>query len=89
MVVILIVMGAIGAFGYNFTTLTPLVTKYVLDAGATTLALLIDLHGRSEPWSPALFVAYRGRPTQRLLLVSAGLFRGHAGRWWGSRGGSR
>jgi MFS family permease len=72
-VVILIVMGAIGAFGYNFTTLTPLVTKYVLDAGATTLALLTTSMGIGAVVA-GLFVAYRGRPTLRLLLASASFF---------------
>ena len=72
-VLILIVMGAIGAFGYNFTTLTPLVTKYVLDAGATTLAVLTTAMGIGAVVA-GLFVAYRGRPTQRLLLVSASFF---------------
>ncbi len=71
--VILIVMGTIGAFGYNFTTLTPLVTKYILGAGATTLALLTTFMGIGAVVA-GLFVAYRGRPTQRLLLVSAGVF---------------
>ncbi len=70
---ILIVMGALGAFGYNFTTLTPLVTKYILDAGATTLALLTTSMGIGAVVA-GLFVAYRGRPTQRLLLVSAVVF---------------
>ena len=72
-VVILIVMGTLGAFGYNFTTLTPLVTKYILDAGATTLALLTICMGIGAVVS-GLFIAYRGRPTQRLLLVSASVF---------------
>jgi MFS family permease len=72
-VLILIVMGALGAFGYNFTTLTPLVTKYILEAGATTLALLTTSMGVGAVVA-GLFVAYRGRPTQRLLLVSASFF---------------
>ncbi len=72
-VVILIIMGALGAFGYNFTTLTPLVTKYILDAGATTLALLTTSMGIGAVVA-GLFVAYRGRPTQRLLLISASFF---------------
>jgi MFS family permease len=72
-VVIMIVMGAIGAFGYNFTTLTPLVTKYVLGADATTLALLTTSMGIGAVVA-GLVVAYRGRPTQRLLLVSAAFF---------------
>jgi MFS family permease len=72
-VVILIVMGAIGAFGYNFTTLTPLITKYVLVAGPTTLTTLSVSMGVGAVVA-GLFVAYRGRPTERLLLISAGVF---------------
>jgi predicted MFS family arabinose efflux permease len=72
-VVVLIVMGAIGAFGYNFTTLAPLVTKEVLGAGVNTLALLTTSMGIGAVVA-GLFVAYRGRPTQRLLLVSASVF---------------
>jgi MFS family permease len=72
-VVILIVMGAIGAFGYNFQTLLPLVTKYVLDSGATTLALLTTTMGVGSIVAGAV-VAYRGRLSQRLLLAAAGGF---------------
>jgi MFS family permease len=72
-VVILIVMGAIGAFGYNFVTLTPLITKYVLLAGEGTLGLLTTSMGVGAVVA-GLYVAYRGRPTRRLLLVSAGIF---------------
>jgi MFS family permease len=72
-VVILIVMGAIGAFGYNFVTLTPLITKYVLLAGEGTLGLLTTSMGVGAVVA-GLYVAYRGRPTRRLLLVSASIF---------------
>jgi MFS family permease len=72
-VVILIVMGAIGAFGYNFTTLAPLLAKYVLHAGSGTLGLLLTSMGVGAVVA-GLFVAWRGRPTQRLLLVSATFF---------------
>ena len=72
-VTIMIVVGAIGAFGYNFMTLTPLVTKYVLQQGAGTLGLLTSTMAVGSVLS-ALYVAYRGRPTRRLLLVPAGLF---------------
>jgi predicted MFS family arabinose efflux permease len=72
-VVILIVMGAIGAFGSHFTTLAPLLAKYVLKAGTGTLGLLTTSMGVGAVVA-GLFVAYRGRPTQRLLLVSATLF---------------
>ncbi|OFW62025.1 MAG: hypothetical protein A2133_09285 [Actinobacteria bacterium RBG_16_64_13] len=72
-VVILIVMGALGAFGYNFQTLLPLVTKYVLHAGASTLALLTTSMGAGSVVA-GLVAAYRGRPSQRLLLVAASCF---------------
>ncbi len=72
-VVILIVMGTIGAFGYNFQTLLPLVTKYLLEAGASTLALLTTSMGAGSVVA-GLVVAYRGKPSQRLLLMAAGSF---------------
>lgn len=71
--VIFIVMGTIGAFGYNFQTLLPLITKWLLDAGASTLALLTTTMGLGSVVA-GLFVAYRGRPSLRLLLTSAGVF---------------
>ena len=72
-VVILIAMGAIGAFGYNFQTLLPLVTKYLLSSGASSLALLTTSMGIGSVLA-GLGVAYRGRPTQRLLLGAAACF---------------
>lgn len=72
-VVIFIAMGAIGTFGYNFHTLLPLVTKYLLSSGASTLALLTTSMGAGSVVA-GLAVAYRGRPTQRLLLGSAVCF---------------
>jgi MFS family permease len=73
LIVIFIVMSALGAFGLNFQTLLPLVTKYVLTAGASTLALLTTTMGIGSVVT-GLFVAYRGRPSQRLFLISSGLF---------------
>jgi MFS family permease len=72
-VVILIVMGTIGAFGLNFMTLLPLVTKYVLGSGASTLALLTTTMGIGSVVA-GLVAAYRGKPSQRLLLGAAGIF---------------
>jgi len=72
-VVIFIAMGAIGTFGYNFQTLLPLVTKYLLGSGASTLALLTTSMGAGSVMA-GLVVAYRGRPTQRLLLGAAVCF---------------
>jgi MFS family permease len=72
-VVIFIVIGTLGAFGYNFHILVPLVTKYVLGAGATTLALLMALSGAGSVVA-GLVAAYRGKPSQRLLLGTASMF---------------
>lgn len=72
-VVILIVMGAIGAFGYNFQVLLPLVTKYVLSAGASTLALLTTSMGVGSVLA-GVVVAYREKLSQRLLLGAASGF---------------
>jgi MFS family permease len=69
-VLILIIMGALGAFGYNFMTMSPLVTKYVLSAGASTLALLTTAMGAGAVIG-GLYVAYRGRPTRRRLHISS------------------
>lgn len=71
--VIFIVMGTIGAFGYNFQTLLPLITKWLLDAGASTLSLLTTSMGVGSVLA-GLAVAYRGRPSLRLLLGSAAVF---------------
>jgi MFS family permease len=71
--VIIIVMAAIGAFGYNFQTTLPLITKYVLAAGASTLALLFSAMGAGSVLA-GLLAAYRGKPSQRLLLAAAGSF---------------
>lgn len=72
-VVIFIVMGFLGAFGYNFQTLLPLVAKYVLHGQASTLALLTTTMAAGSVVA-GLAVAYRGRPTQRLLIASAAIF---------------
>ncbi|OFW64233.1 MAG: hypothetical protein A2Y74_01935 [Actinobacteria bacterium RBG_13_63_9] len=72
-VVIFIVMAAVGTFGYNFQTTIPLVTKYVLVAGPSTLALLFSSMGAGSVLA-GLVAAYRGKPSQRLLLGAAGCF---------------
>jgi MFS family permease len=71
--VMFIVMTAVGAFGYNFQTTLPLVTKWVLSAGASTLALLFSSMGAGSVLA-GLVAAYRGRPSQRLLLAAASCF---------------
>ncbi len=71
--VIFMVMAAMGAFGYNFQTVLPLLTKKALSAGASTLALLFSSMGAGSVLA-GLVAAYRGRPSQRLLLGAAGSF---------------
>jgi MFS family permease len=72
-VLIMIIMAALGTFGYNFGVLLPLVAKYVLHGDSGTLALLMATMGAGAV-TAGLFAAYRGKPSQRLLLVSAALF---------------
>jgi MFS family permease len=72
-VVILIVVGAIGTFGYNFQIVLPLVTKYVLGAGASTLALLTTASGVGAVVAGVL-VAYREKLRMRLFFGAATAF---------------
>ena len=71
--VILVVMAAMGTFGYNFQTIFPLVNEYVLHGGAPGLSLLLALSAVGSVIA-GLFAAYAGKPSQRRLLVSAGVF---------------
>jgi MFS family permease len=71
--VILVVMAAMGTFGYNFQTIFPLVNEYVLHGGAPGLSLLLALSAVGSVIA-GLFAAYAGKPSQRRLLVSAGAF---------------
>jgi MFS family permease len=71
--VILVIMAAIGTFGYNFQTMIPLINEYILDGGAVGLSLLLVVMGLGALVA-GLVVAYRGKPSQRLLLSSAAVF---------------
>lgn len=73
LMVIVIVMSALGAFGYNFQTLMPLITKYTLGSGGATYALLTTTMGIGSVVA-GLFVAYKSRPTLRLFLGSSAVF---------------
>lgn len=72
-VIILIIAGTMGAFGYNIQTVLPLVTKYVLNMGASTLALMTTVMGIGSVMA-GIFVAYRGVPTRRLFLGASAAF---------------
>jgi len=73
--VILIVVAAVGTFGYNFQTMLPLLATYMLHSGATGLSVLLASMGIGSVVA-GLVVAYRGKATLQMLLVSASLFTG-------------
>jgi MFS family permease len=68
--VILVVMAAMGTFGFNFQTIFPLINEYVLNGGSTGLSVLLVLTGLGSVVA-GLFAAYGGKPSQRRLLISA------------------
>jgi MFS family permease len=72
-VVIFFVMSGMGAFGINFQTLLPLVTKRVLLAGPSTLSLLFAVMGAGSVVA-GLVAAYRAKPSRQLMLSAAACF---------------
>jgi MFS family permease len=70
---VLILMAALGTFGYNFATVLPLIDRYVLHAGSVVFGLLNVAIGTGSLVA-SLLLAYRGRATRRALLLSAAGF---------------
>jgi MFS family permease len=70
---ILIVVGAIGTFGYNFSIVLPLLAKYVLHTSATGFGSLGSFLGFGSLVS-AIVTAYTVHMTMRRLLTGAGAF---------------
>lgn len=70
---VLIVLGFLGTFGYQFTVLLPLIARYVLDTGALGFGGLLTAMGAGSLVA-ALSMAYLNRPTERMLLVGATAF---------------
>jgi MFS family permease len=70
---ILIVVGAIGTFGYNFSIVLPLLAKYVLHTSATGFGSLGSFLGFGSLVS-AIVTAYTVDMTMRRLLTGAGAF---------------
>ena len=70
---IIIIMSALGTFGFNSQIILPLVAKYVLSAGVSSLALLTTSMGVGSVVA-GLIVAYWGKPTRRLLFTAAAVF---------------
>ncbi len=71
--VIILVMSMLGTFGYNFNTTLPLVAKYILSAGAATLALLFSAMGAGSVMAGLVAASLKGL-SQRVLLTAASVF---------------
>jgi MFS family permease len=70
---ILLLIGTLGTFGYNFTTILPLIARYVVNAGAVGLGLLTSAIGVGSLVA-ALGVAGARRTSMTVLLAAAALF---------------
>lgn len=70
---ILIAVATLGTFGYNFSTILPLITRFVLHAGAVDLGLLTSAMGVGS-LAAALGVAAARRTSLSALLGAAALF---------------
>jgi MFS family permease len=70
---ILLMIGTLGTFGYNFTTILPLIAKYVVHGGAIGLGLLTSAMGLGS-LAAALGVASVGRTSLAMLFIAAALF---------------
>jgi MFS family permease len=72
-VLIMIVLGALGTFGFNFQVVAPLLARYQLDSGATGLAVLMAALGVGAVVG-GLVAAFKGKPGRVLLLSAAACF---------------
>ncbi|HEY8283334.1 MAG TPA: MFS transporter [Chloroflexota bacterium] len=69
----MIAVGVLGTFGYNFTTILPLIAKYVLHGGAGDLGLITSAMGVGS-LGAALGVAGARQASLTVLLSAAALF---------------
>jgi len=70
---ILIVVGAIGTFGYNFSVVLPLLSDYVLHADSSGFGILSACFGAGALIA-AISTAYVKQVTIRRLLISGAVF---------------
>ncbi len=70
---VMLLMGVLGTFGYNFTVLLPLIAQYVLHSGPIGFGALTSAMAVGSLIA-ALGIAYSGRVTQRTLLTGAAGF---------------
>lgn len=71
--VVLLVVGLVGAFGYNFTVMLPLIAKYVLHEGSTVLGFLTAAMGLGALMA-AMLLATRRRASHFTLFLGASAF---------------
>ncbi|HVA91685.1 MAG TPA: MFS transporter [Chloroflexota bacterium] len=69
----MIAVGVLGTFGYNFTTILPLIAKYVLHGGAGDLGLITSAMGVGS-LAAALGVAGARQASLKVLLSAATFF---------------
>jgi MFS family permease len=67
---VVILMAAIGCFGYNFQTILPLIAQYVLHADAASFGLLTSAMAIGSVGS-ALLMASRGNVTRKRIFIGA------------------
>ena len=68
--IIIIVMGFVGLFGYNFSLILPLIARYVLGTEALGFGGLTSAMAVGSV-AAALFVAYLSRPTEKMFMTGA------------------
>jgi MFS family permease len=67
---VVILMAAIGCFGYNFQTILPLIAQYVLHADAASFGILTSSMAIGSVGS-ALMIASRGNVSRRRIFIGA------------------
>lgn len=70
---VMLLMGVIGTFGYNFTVILPLIARYVLNSGSIGFGALTSAMAVGSLFA-ALGIAYTGKVSQRTLLIGAAGF---------------
>ena len=70
---VVLVLGVLGTFGYNFNVFIPLLARYVLDSDALGYGVLFSCLGAGSV-AAALVLAGRRGASERTLLVGAAIF---------------
>ncbi len=84
--VVVLTMGVLGTFGYNFSVFMPLIARYVLKSGAVGFGVLSSAMAVGSVLA-TLAVAYSGTAKRRALMIGAAgfsvlLFGVALSHWW-------